>query len=54
MWSQNILRATMDAELFIYLPRDPGHNIYYKVFDGQDIYLKNLPPLPPPNQLYIP
>ena len=27
----------MDAGLFIYFPRDPGHNIYYKVFDGQDI-----------------
>ena len=24
-------RATMDAELFIYFPRDPGHNIYFKV-----------------------
>ena len=44
MSSQNLLRATMDAGLFIYLPRDPGHNIYFKVFDGQDIYFKNLPP----------
>ena len=26
----------MDAELFIYFPRDPGHNIHFKVFDGQD------------------
>ena len=42
----NLLRATMDAGLFIYFPRDPGHNIYYKVFDGQDIYFKNLPPPP--------
>ena len=25
------LRATMDAGLFIYFPRDPGHNIYFKV-----------------------
>ena len=28
----------MDAGLFIYSPRDPGHDIYFKVFDGQDIY----------------
>ena len=28
----------MDAGLFINYPRDPGHNIYFKVFDGQDIY----------------
>ena len=40
----NLLRATMDAGLFIYFPRDPGHNIYYKVFDRQDIYFKILPP----------
>ena len=26
----------MDAGLFIHLPRDPGQNIYFKVFDGQD------------------
>ena len=26
----------MDAGLFIYFPRDPGKNIYFKVFDGQD------------------
>ena len=26
----------MDAGLFIYFPRDPGQNIYFKVFDGQD------------------
>ena len=39
----------MDAGLFIYFTRDPGHNIYFKVFDGQDIYLKKLPAtLPPP------
>ena len=43
----------MDAGLFIYFPRDPGHNIYHKVFAGQDIYFKNLLP-PPPNQLYVP
>ena len=32
----------MDAGLFIYFPRDPRQNtsIYFKVFDGQDIYLK--------------
>ena len=28
----------MDTGLFIYFPRDPGHNIYFMVFDGQDIY----------------
>ena len=33
----------MDEGLFINLPRDPGQNIYFKVFDGQDIYLKKLP-----------
>ena len=22
----------MDAGIFIYFPRDPGHNIYFKVF----------------------
>ena len=26
----------MDAGSFIYFPRDPGHNSYFKVFDGQD------------------
>ena len=36
----------MQDFLFIYFPRDPGHNIYYKVFDGQDIYFKNLTPPP--------
>ena len=25
----------MDAGLFIYFPRDPGHNIYFKVFDPE-------------------
>ena len=35
MWSQNILRATMDAGLFIYFPRDPGQNIYFKVFGAR-------------------
>ena len=49
--TSNLLRATMDAGLFIYFPRDAGHNIYYKVFDDQDIYFKNPPP---PNQLYVP
>ena len=28
----------MGAGLFIYFPRDPGQNIYFKVFEGQDIY----------------
>ena len=38
----------MDAGLFIYIPRDPGQNIFYfKVFDGQDIYFKKLPAPPP-------
>ena len=39
----------MDAGLFIYFPRDPGHYIYLKVFDGQDIYFKKLPAPPPPS-----
>ena len=38
----------MDAGLFIYLSRDPGQNIVFKVFDGQDIYVKKLPAPPPP------
>ena len=37
----------MDAWLYIYFPRDPGHNIYIKVFDGQDIYLKKTASPPP-------
>ena len=38
----------MDAGFFIFFPRDPGQNINFKVFDGQDIYFKKLPaPLPP-------
>ena len=38
----------MDAGLFIYFPMDPDHNdIYFKVFDGQDIYFKKLPAPPP-------
>ena len=37
----------MDAGLFIYYPREPGHSIYFKVFDGQDIYFKKLPAPPP-------
>ena len=28
----------MDAGLYIYFPWDPGHNIYFKVFDSQAIY----------------
>ena len=39
----------MDAGLFIYFPRDPGQNIiYFKVFDGQDIFFKKTTPPPPP------
>ena len=26
----------MDAGLFINFPSDPGQNIYFKLFDGQD------------------
>ena len=37
----------MDAGLFIYFPRDPGHNIHFKVLDGQYINFKKLPPPPP-------
>ena len=33
----------LDAGLFIYFPRDPGHKIYLKVF----IYFKKLPAPPP-------
>ena len=42
----------MDAGLFIYFPRDPGHNIYYKMFDGQDIYFKKT--ATPRNQMHVP
>ena len=42
----------MDAELFIYFPRDPGQNIYFKVFEGPDIYFKKLP-APPPSELTV-
>ena len=44
----------MDAGLFIYFPRDPDHNIYFKVFDGQDIYLKNCQPPPSPESTVRP
>ena len=40
----------LDAGLFINFPRDLGHNIYLKVFDGQD----TVSPPPPQNQLYVP
>ena len=40
----------MDAGLFIYIPRDPGHNIYFKVVDGEDIYFEKLP-VPPPSRI---
>ena len=37
-----------DGSRIIYLfPRDPGHNIYFKVFEGKDIYLKKLLASPP-------
>ena len=42
----------MDAGLFIYIPRDPGQNIYIKVFDGQDIHFKKMP-TPPPEESTI-
>ena len=32
--------------IYLFSLRDPGHNIYFKVFDGQDIYFKKLPPPP--------
>ena len=44
----------MDAGLFIYLSRDPGQNIVFKVFDGQDIYVKKLPATPPPDSTVHP
>ena len=44
----------MDAGLFIYFPRDPGHNMYFKVFEGQDIYFKKTASPPYPIQLYVP
>ena len=40
----------MDARLFIYVPRDPGQNIYFRVFDDQDIYFS----LPPPKSTVRP
>ena len=42
----------MDAGLFSYFPRNPGHNIYFKLFDGQDIYFKKNWQPPPQNQLF--
>ena len=36
----------MDASLFIYFPRDPGQNIYFKV-----LFYKKLPAPHPPEQL---
>ena len=36
----------MDAGLFIYVPRDQGQNMYFKVFNGQD----NPPPPSAQNQ----
>ena len=40
----------MDAGLFIYFPRDPGQNIYLKVFDGPNIYFKKTASPPPPSE----
>ena len=34
--------------IYLFFLRDPGQNIYFKVFDGQDIYFKKLPAAPPP------
>ena len=37
------------CRIIIYFPRDPGQLIYFKGFDGQDVYfLKNCQPPPPP------
>ena len=45
----------MDAGLFIYIPRDPGKNINFQVFDGQNIFFKKPPASPPPPiQLFVP
>ena len=44
----------MDAGLFIYFPRAPGHNIYFKVFDDQDIYFKKTATPPPPESTVRP
>ena len=38
----------MDAGLFIYFPRDPGHNIYFKVFDAKIFKIKTATPPPQP------
>ena len=48
----------MDAGLFIYFPRGLGQNIYFKVFDGKDIYFfqncqRTPPPPPPPPPLLL-
>ena len=43
----------MDAELFIYFPREPGQYFYFNVFDCQDIYLKKNLPVPSPIPLRI-
>ena len=33
-----LLGATMDAGLFIYFPREPGHNIYFKVLTESSVH----------------
>ena len=43
----------MDTGLFIYFPGDPGQNIHFKVFDGQDIYIKTTASPPPHPTLRI-
>ena len=37
----------MDAGSFIQIPRDPGQNIYFKVFYRQVIFFKKLTAPPP-------
>ena len=44
----------MDAGLFIYFPRDPGQNIYFKVFDGPDIYFLKIARPPPSESTFRP
>ena len=41
----------IDAGLFIYFPREPGQNFYFKVFDDKEL---PAPPPSPQNQLFVP
>ena len=34
--------------IYLFFKRNPGQNIYFKVFDDQDIYFENLQATPPP------